>query len=132
MGCTARKGAAMRRRNQTALEKELSEIHALLREHHRWHRTRCAEAIDGPHGALVEQLVEILDKLELSDGKHLIDFVHSQNWCGVDPDTRFLCLHAIDGAIIKLREQAGMITFSDPLEGQPANVFLTVKHLLMV
>jgi hypothetical protein len=118
-------------RRKTALEKELSEVHALLRKHHRWHRTRCAEAIDGPHGALVEQLVEILGKLELSDGKHLIDFVHSQSWCGVDPDTRFVCLHAIDGAIIQLREKAGLPVFDDPVGDAPANVFQTVKHLMV-
>jgi hypothetical protein len=121
----------MKRRNQTALEKELSEVHALLREHHRWHRERCVEAISGPHGALVEQLVEILRKLELGDGKHLIDFIHSQSWCGVDADTRFICLHAIDGAIVKLREQAGLCCFDDPIE-EPANVFLVAKLILAV
>lgn len=122
----------MRRRNRTKLECELAEVAVMMREHHRWHCERCAEAIAGPHGALVEQLVDILGTLELRDGEHLVDFIRSQTWHDVDPDTRFVALHAIDGAVIKLREQAGLAPFDDPLEGQPDNVFLTVKKILAV
>jgi hypothetical protein len=122
----------MRRRNRTKLDRELAEVAAMVRAHTRWHHERCAEAIAGPHGALVEQLVDILGKLELRDGEHLVDFINSRSWQGVDADTRFICLHAIDGAVIKLREQAGLAPFDDPLEGQPDNVFLTVKQILAV
>ncbi len=122
----------MRRRNRTKLDRELAEIAVMVRAYTRWHHECCVEAIAGPHGALVEQLVDILGTLELRDGEHLVDFIRSQTWHDVDPNTRFVTLHAIDGAIIKLREQAGLAPFDDPLEGQPDNVFLTVKKILAV
>ena len=128
----AGKAVMMRRRNQTKLDRELTEVAVMVRAHARWHHELCVEAIAGPYGALVEQLVEILSRLELRDGEHLVEFINSQNWHAVDADTRFVCLHAIDGAVIKLREQAGLAPFDDPLEGQPDNVFLTVQKILAV
>jgi hypothetical protein len=122
----------MRRRNQTALEKELADINVLLRDWYAWHRELCSRACAGPHGLFVEQLLEILRELTLDDGAVLVTFIRSQDWHAVDRDVREICLFGIDGCITKLREKAGLPAFSDPLEGQPANVFMIVKRMLAV
>jgi len=122
----------MRRRDRTALQRELAEVHQLLRAWHVYHRQLCTDAINGDSGELVSALLGILKTLTLKDGKALIEFVNSQNWHRVDTDTRQICLFAIDGAICKLREQAGLPVFDDPIGEAPANVFLTVKQMLAV
>ena len=120
----------MRPRRNKALEQELADSSHFLRAWHRHHREVCDAALAGPSGALVEQLLEILGKLTLRDGAALIAFVRSQDWHAVDPGTRYVCLHAIDGAVAKLREKAGMTPFDDALEGAPATVFQVVKQMM--
>ena len=101
----------------------------MLRAWHAYHKQLCADAINGRSGALVEQLLDILGSLTLQDGKTLIEFVRSQNWHDVDANVRDVCLFAIDGAIMKLRQKAGLPDFDDPIpgSGKPENVFQIIK-----
>ena len=122
----------MRKRAKTTLEKELDDCAYMLRAWARWHKQLCVDAVNGESGELVSALLDVLGTLTLQDGRALIEFVGSQDWSSVDPDTRQIALFAIDGCILKLRQQAGLPVFDDPLEGQSANVFLTIKSLLMV
>ena len=118
-------------RKRRAQERELADVHALVRAWYQWHRELCDEALAGPSGALVEQLLEILRELTLRDGAALVAFARSQSWCDVDRDTRDICLFAIDGCITKLRERNGMHPFDDPLPDQPPNIFLTIKEIVL-
>jgi hypothetical protein len=122
----------MRRRTQTSLEKELSEVHRLLRAWFAWHRQLAADAISGPSGELVSALLDVLRTLTPKDSKALVEFVGSQDWTAVDPDTRQIALFAIDGCILKLRQKAGLPEFDDtiPGSGKPENVFQIIKAML--
>jgi hypothetical protein len=87
----------------------------LQRQWQRWQDELCEQALAGPHGELVRQLLEVLDGLGPRDGAVLLDFVRSQSWRDVNMDTRFVCLHEINARTITLREQAGLV----PFERQP-------------
>jgi hypothetical protein len=113
-----------------AFEQELADVDALLGEWHRWHFLLCKEALAGPSGGLVEQLLDILRELTLRDGRLLVDFINSQDWRSVDHNIRAVCLYAIDGCITSLCERHGTHCFDDPLPDQPPNASLTIKKIL--
>jgi hypothetical protein len=96
-----------------ALEKELADNSYLLRQWHVWHREQREEAVAGPHGALVELLLDILRELTLHDGARLVEFIRAQDWNSVDYNVRLVCLHELNAAITRLRVKAGMPPFDD-------------------
>jgi hypothetical protein len=119
----------MRRRAAPAQAKELAEQAYQLRQWRAWHRTLAAEALAGPHGALVRQIFEILRTMSLHDAR-LIDLARATNWDAVDQQTKYVLLHEIDRRITALREQVGLPPFSDALPHQQLNGFLVIKELM--
>jgi hypothetical protein len=62
LGRTAQKGATMKRR-VAAQEQKYVDDAWLLRAWHKWHRKERECALAGPHGAMIERLMFILDSL---------------------------------------------------------------------
>ena len=116
--------------SRKSLNRERAEDTYLLREWKRWHNEQREEAVAGPHGALVEQLTEILRGLTLHDGARLVSFIRARDWNSVDADTRFILLHEINAAITRIRVKAGMTPIDDAIPPARANGFLIVKELM--
>jgi hypothetical protein len=55
-----------------AQDQKLAEDARLLRAWKRWHREEREEALAGPHGAMLERLMFILDSLSLESGPLLM------------------------------------------------------------
>jgi hypothetical protein len=96
----------------------------------RWHCERREEALAGPHGALVSELLAALHGLTLRDGAKIVAFVRAQDWSHVDADVRFTLLREINNAITRLREQAGMAPFDDGVAPERATAFLIIKDVM--
>jgi hypothetical protein len=47
-----------------------------------------------------------------------------------DADTRFVLLHEVGAAIVKLRQRNGMMPFDDPLDDDSLNVFLKIRTIV--
>jgi hypothetical protein len=100
------------RPRKSELRQELADDATLFGRWRAWHREERAQALAGPAGALVEQLLEILRGLSPQDGAAtLVAFIRSQNWTHLDQDVKFTCLHEIDTCIIRLREKSGLPPF---------------------
>jgi hypothetical protein len=111
-------------------QKELADQARLLRAWKAWHREQLDEALAGPHGSTIAQLMLRLDQLELSSAAVLLDFMRRTDWNEVSCDARLIALHQINDAICRLRERNGMAPLDDPLPGQPDNVFRRVRQML--
>jgi hypothetical protein len=111
-------------------QQKLTDDTHLLRQYRRLRFEQLDRAVNGPFGALMVQLVEILDQFTLHDGADLVTFVKSQNWTAVDQDTRMLCLGVVAVRIIHMREQAKLLPFDDDLNQPPSSVFLIVQQLI--
>jgi hypothetical protein len=105
----------------------LEERNTMVRAWARWRQQQVEEALTGPHGARVAELIEFLEKSPIDDAA-LVAFVRAGRWHDVDPDHRFLALRLIDGAIAEERERAGLSPFDDPPEG--TSPFLEIRKLL--
>jgi hypothetical protein len=116
----------MRMTRKRQLEKELREQTTLLRQWCRWHAAQCDEALAGPAGELVAQLLAILDNMTIKSGAELLAFIRSQNW-NVDTRTRDACLFAIGTRLVVLRERAALVPFDDGLDREPSTLFLIIK-----
>ena len=117
------------KRRKTAQDQKLHEQNRLARMWRQWHRTLCAEALEGPHSALVREVFQILRTMTLRDTR-ILGLANSTDWRTVDRKTREILLHEIDRRIIALREQTGLPPFDDALPGQKLNGFLVIKSLM--
>ena len=61
-------------------EKVLAECAYTLRAWKRWRAEQREAALTGAHGALIAQLLEILDALTLRNGARLVEFIRAQDW----------------------------------------------------
>jgi hypothetical protein len=124
----ARRRAAETRRER-AREKALAERDAQFRTWQREHRERLDAALAGSHGAKLATLLGFLESLTLETADALIECVRADDWAAADADTRFLVLRLINAAIVRLREQAGLEPFDDPLDDRP-DAFRVIRGLL--
>ena len=111
-------------------QKELADQAQLMRAWRAWHAEQLDEALAGLHGAMVAELMTLLDRHELNSAAALRACVQRMDWSTVSYDVRLTALHQINQTIIRLRERHGLAPFDDPLPGQPDNVFRSIKHLL--
>jgi hypothetical protein len=117
-------------RRNSEKDKKLADDERLLRAWRNWHRERLDEAMAGPHGVVVVQVVEFLKTMSPASANALLALMRSQVWADVDADTRFELLHLINSTITRLREKNGMPPIDDPLPDSRENVFLLVKKYL--
>jgi hypothetical protein len=111
-------------------QKELADNARLLRAWKKFHREELEEALAGPHGATIAELLTLLDRLELSSAAVLLNFIQCNDWSSVSYDTRLVVLHQINARITRMRERNGLPPIDDPLPGQPDNVFRRIKQML--
>jgi hypothetical protein len=102
-------------RRNSEKDKKLADDERLLRAWRNWHRERLDEAMAGPHGVVVVQVVEFLKTMSPASANALLALMRSQVWADVDADTRFELLHLINSTITRLREKNGMPPIDDPL-----------------
>jgi hypothetical protein len=125
----ARQRAAGKRARRAA-EKAPDERAALNHGWRSWRRERLETLLAGPHGPAAGELIAFLAAMTLADAAALLARVAQGPWREADANTRFEILALIDDTIVELRERAGLAPFSDPLPGQPPNVFLLLREAL--
>jgi hypothetical protein len=118
-------------KKHTAKEQELADNARLLREWRNWHAEELAEALAGPHGNIVEPLIELLKRLNMASGNALLDFIRAQDWSAIDAQTKLVILHEINTAITKLRTRNGMAPIDDALWGERATVFQLIRLIIV-
>jgi len=112
-------------------DQKLADDARFLRDWQRWHREQLDEALAGPHRNVLEPLMALLEKLNMQSGKALIDFIRTQNWHVIDPETKLVVLHEINSAIVKLRTRNGMSPLDDGLPGDRSTVFQTIRLIVV-
>jgi hypothetical protein len=111
-------------------DQKLAENQKLSRAYKQWQREQLAAALVGAHGAMVAELMALLDRLELNSAAALLMFVERADWNAVSYDTRLTVLHQINTAITRMRERHGLAPFDDPLPPQSDSVFRRIKARL--
>jgi hypothetical protein len=111
-------------------DQKLAENQKLSRAYKQWQREQLAAAFVGAHGAMVAELMALLDRLELNSAAALLMFVERADWNAVSYDTRLTVLHQINTAITRMRERHGLAPFDDPLPPQSDSVFRRIKARL--
>jgi hypothetical protein len=122
--------ARMRAAENRAARKALDERDQQVRAWRHWHREKLDEALAGPHGRMLGWLLRFLESMTLQSAPALIELLRSEDWQSADDDTRFAALHAIDGAIMALRERHGLPPMDDALPGEPLTAFQIIRELL--
>ena len=117
-------------RREHAREKALAERDAQFQTWQREHREQLDAALAGPHGAKLAALLGFLEGLTLAAVPRTLERVRADDWAAADGDTRFLVLRLINAAIVRLREQAGLQSFDDPMFDQPPDPFLVLRGVL--
>ena len=113
--------------------KKLADDHRLLRAWRTWHAGQLAEARTGVHGALVAELMALLDKLELNSNSAaaLLAFVERTDWSVINYEVRLELLHQLNTSICRAREARGLPPLDDPIPPRNDSVFRRVKARLL-
>lgn len=120
----------MKRRTAAQEQKYMNEAR-LLRAWRQRHAEELEEALAGPDGALVSELMVLLDQLELNSAAALLDFIQRSDWNSVSYDTRLVVLHQINNSVTRMRERHGLPPFDDPLPGQPDDMFRRIVRSVL-
>ena len=100
-----------------AKDKELADNATLLPAWRAWHREQLEEALAGPHGTAVAQVVKFLDEnMQSQSASALIALLHEHDWQQMSADVRFVVLHEINNAITKFRENTAFLIVKALLE----------------
>jgi hypothetical protein len=118
-------------RRNSEKDKKLADDERLLRAWRNFHAEELAEALAGPHRHVLEPLMQLLETLDLHSSKALVAFIRAQEWSAIDAQTKFVVLHEINTAITKLRTRNGMAPIDDALWGERANVFQTIRLIIV-
>jgi hypothetical protein len=96
----------------------------------RFQRRQVDDALVGPHGAALAELIKLLADLTLDQSADLIASLQAGPWRAADPDTRYLVIRLCGSRLVDLREGVGLPPFDDPLPHEPPDVFLLIRELL--
>jgi hypothetical protein len=110
-------------------QQKLADDARLLRAWRKWHREELETALAGPHGAMIERLMFILNNLARKSAPLLIAYIRGIDWTTIDYPTRLVVLHEINVAITRLRERGGLSPFDDGMPGDRPNVFQTIRTI---
>jgi hypothetical protein len=111
-------------------DEKFLETGKLTRAYKQWQREQLAEALAGAHGAVVAELMALLDRMELNSAAVLLNAVQRTVWSEISYNTRLTVLHQINATITRVRERAGMAPIDDPLPGERDSLFRRIKHAL--
>lgn len=104
----------------------LGKVYRAMRGHH---IARVLAAHDQPGN--LAPFLETLRELSIEDAAILVEAVRDARWLrNADSELRFLALQEIDAIITRIRENAGLVPFDDPIADSETNAFLQVKGLL--
>ena len=117
-------------KRHTAQEPKIADDARLIRAWRAWHQEQLAEALAGPHGAQISELMTLLGRLEPSSATPLLAFIRRSDWSSVSYDTRLTVLHQINDRITRIRERHGLSPFDDGVPGSRDNVFQIVRSIL--
>ena len=110
-----------RRREQTALS---LAYHAARKQ---W----LDKALDCPEGPRVRAMVAWIATLGPDDADELVDVVVGEDWLLSAPqEVRLAALRLIGDEIGRIRREAGLAEFDDPLPGEPESAFQIIRRLL--
>jgi hypothetical protein len=124
----ARHRAAERRTEKRALDKRQEDGARLFLRYRRWRQEQIDDALAGPHGRQISDLLAFLKELTLDRQSEAVEFAAAL--AATDADTRFLALRLIGARLMELREAADLTPFDDALPGQPATAFEQVREVL--
>ncbi len=112
---------AERHREQTALSKAYHVARQQWFEH----------VLDCPEGPRVRALVAWVKTLGPDDADELVEVVAGEDWLlAASQQVRFATLQLIDEQIFRIRREAGLREFDDPLPDEPENAFQIIRRLL--
>jgi len=110
-----------RRQEQTAL----SQAYRAATE--RWFD----RVLDRPEGPRVRAMVAWIATLGPDDADELVEVVAGEDWLLVAPqEVRLAALRLIGDEIGRIRREAGLLEFDDPLPDQPESAFQIIRRLL--
>ena len=110
-----------RRREQVALSKAYQAARAAWFD----------RVLGGPEGPRVRAMVAWIATLGPDDAEELVEVIAGEDWLLAAPqEVRFAALQLIDEQICRIRRDAGLPEFDDPLPDQPENAFQIIRRLL--
>jgi hypothetical protein len=112
------------RRAEKALAQQAEQLATWRRES----RQREQALLEGEYVDSAQQLVGLLGHLTPEDAVALIEC--AEKFRAADADTRATVLALANDAITAMRQSHGWPPIDDPLPGQPASVFLTLREML--
>jgi hypothetical protein len=121
---------AVDQRAQTRIDKDEIDRERLMKAWCQWQQRQLDDVLVGPYGAQIAALLAFLKELSLDREAELVEFIRTDTWRSANADVRFLVMRLIGSTLAKLREEAGLAPFDDPLLGEPRNVFLQIRELL--
>ena len=124
----ARQRAVEKRAMRKAEQKALAERDCMFRAWTHWRREQLDAALAGPHGGALQALIAFLTTMKSSSA--LIEHVRTGNWKAADADMRFLVLHLVNSAMVRLHEERGLPPFDDGLPGEPPTAFQIIREML--
>src|SRR5262249_50435118 len=117
-------------RPKSEKDKELADRSRLARAWRRWHREQLEQALAGPHGVIVVQVIEFLKTMTPASASALLNLMRSHSWVGVDADTKFTLLHEINTKIARTRESMGLAPIDDGLPGGSDCAYRRIKKIM--
>jgi hypothetical protein len=111
-------------------QKKLQDDAKLAKAWRAWHAEELKEARDGPNGAIVNELMAVLDQLTSHSASALLACFERPDWSVVSYDVRLTLLHELNIAVTRLRERQGMSPFDDGVPGERNNIFRRIKALM--
>jgi predicted component of type VI protein secretion system len=118
----------------TAAEKAIAERDRLARQYRARRRAELKDLFNTePHGKPLWKLHATLGHFGIGDARQMREYVQREvdSWLGAQPhDIRYEALRLIDSRIIRIRMNAGLVPFDDPLPGEPDKLFQQFKKML--
>jgi len=119
---------------QTATDKALAERERLARHYRAAKKLLYKTMFDDPqYGSRLRQLSVTLRHFGIDDSGDMVDYVTRQTheWLRAAPtDVRYTALEMIGSRIIRVRQNADLCEFDDPLPGEPDDIFQVCKREL--
>jgi hypothetical protein len=117
------------KRAQQDLKKKRADDERLMKSWRNWHAEQLQECLASAEGALVAEVMALLDQIELSSAAALVDHMRRTDWSSISANTRFTLLHQVNQSIVLMRERNGLPGIDDPIPPR-ASAFFAIKNLL--
>ena len=111
-------------------QKKLEDDAKLIRAWRAWHKEQLDEACASAHGAIVSEVMTVLNNIEQCEPSTLLDLMRHTDWRTVGADVRLVLLHQTSEKVMSVRERAGLPPIDDGFDHEPDGLFRRVKQLL--